>query len=259
MKNFLATLALVYVSFFCTMSCVAKTMVKEGRETGVFREVGIESGIDVYFTQSDSYSVVVETDKKYIDEIITEVNGEALVISWRKSIGNVFGSRDSKVYVSAPTLDKVSASGGADFYADSLKCSVSFQLRTSGGADANIANLTVAQNADISASGGADVDISNLTVAGNTSISAAGGADCSVRNLQTADCTLSVSGGSDLSVKVTASGTLNATASGGADINVSGKVNNVNVSASGGSDVNLEVLTYTNISIKKSGGSDVHQ
>jgi hypothetical protein len=253
------TLALICASFLSTTVCMAKTVVKEKRETGTFRKISTGGGIDVYFTQAGSYSVVVEADEEYISKIVTEVEDDRLVVKWKERMHfrGIFNNRIIKVHVSAPALTKVSSSGGADFYADDLKCEESFQLSVSGGADAHIKNLTVSGDVNIASSGGADVDIKNLTVAGDSNIASSGGADCDIENLQTRNCNLSSSGGSDVNVNVSASGNLNASSSGGADINISGEANDVKVSASGGADVDIRRLKYANIDISKSGGGDV--
>ena len=262
-KNLITlTLALICASFLSATVCMAKTVVKEKRETGTFRKISTGGGIDVYFTQAGSYSVVVEADEEYIDKIVTEVEGDRLIVKWKKPMqfrGIFNNNRIVKVHVSAPELTKVSSSGGADFHTDDLKCEESFQLSVSGGADAHIKNLTVAGDVNIAASGGADVDIRNLTVAGDSNIAASGGADCDIENLQTRNCNLSSSGGSDVNVSVSASGNLNASSSGGADINISGETNDVKVSASGGADVDIRKLKYANIDISKSGGGDVNR
>jgi hypothetical protein len=261
MKRNLVTLTLFIASFFCSTACLAADVVKEKRETGAFQKISSSNGIDVYFTQSDTYSVVVEANEDYIDKIATEVDGETLVIR-RKGKRGSWGSLKNvtlNVHVSAPALDAASVSGGSDFYADDLKCDKSFRLSASGGADVHLKNLTVADDADISVSGGADVDIKSLTVAATTNVTTSGGADSDIASLQTGDCHLSASGGGDIDVKLLDSNYLRASASGGGDIDVSGKAADVKISASGGGDANIRNLTYSTIDITKSGGGDVNR
>jgi hypothetical protein len=287
MRKFFIPLTMICTTFFYSGACIAET-VKEDRKTEPFSKISSANGIDVYYTQSSSYAVTVEADKEYIDKIITKTEGKTLVVKLEDGFRNfalrgIFGHKlikVMKVYVSAPTLDEVKASGGSDFYADKLKSDNSFQLKISGGADAEITDLTVAGdaeisasggadadissltvtgNADVSASGGADADISSLTVTGNADVSASGGADCDIKSLRAVECKLSASGGGDINVGVELSGNLKASASGGADIDVSGKANDVVASASGGSDINLRKLSSTSLDIHKSGGSDVYR
>jgi hypothetical protein len=259
MKRNLVTLTLFIASFFCSTACRADDLIKEKRETGTFLKIKSSSGIDVYFTQSDTYSVVVESSKKLIDKIETKVDGETLVIkrddNWK--VGHLFNNATMNVYVSAPKLNAVSASGSSDFYANDLKCDKSFRLSASGGSDVHMKNLTVAVESDISISGGADVDIKTMIVAETTDITVSGGADCSIGNLQTGGCNLSVSGGGDMEVKLLASDNLRISVSGGGDLDVSGKATDVKINVSGGGDVDIRKLTYSTIDITKSGGGDV--
>jgi hypothetical protein len=258
------TLALVCASFLCVTACFAKTEVikKEKRETGKFQKISSGGGIDVYFTQDKSYSVVVEADEEYIDQIVTKVEDETLIIKWKNKHEKrfdrqIFSDKVLNVYVSAPKLEAVSASGGSDFHTDKLKCDDSFKLSVSGGSDANIKSLTVADNANLASSGGADIDITSLIATGNTNIATSGGADCDIDNLQTRDCNLAASGGADIDIKSATVEDLNIAASGGADISVAGKAVDVKISSSGGSDVDVRKLTYKTIDIDKSGNGDV--
>ncbi|MDR0604127.1 MAG: DUF2807 domain-containing protein [Bacteroidales bacterium] len=280
-KGNLKPFVYAYAFLFCTaVSCMAQTVVKENRETAPFQRIITKANIDIYFTQDDTYSIVVETDKKYVDKIITEVKDETLVVEWKEGKWEITETVVSKVYVSAPSLNKVYASGSSDFYVDNLKCEGSFQLNVSGASDVNIINLTVAKNVNISISGGADskIDnltvgddvkivmsggadgsINNLTVKGNTNVLTSGGADCKIKNLQTNSCNLAADGGSDLNIKLTVSENLKAQASGGADIDISGKANNVKLSTSGSADIDASKLTYSNITIHKSGESNASE
>lgn len=233
---------MICTTAICTTACIAEKMIKENRETKPFRKISVEGSIDVYYTQNDVYSVVIDANEDCISKIITKVEDETLVIKLERglktSAWKILENKIMKVYVSAPALDKVSISGGSDFYADNLECDKSFQL---------------------SASGGADAKITSLTVSGNTGISSSGGADCNIKKLQTVECNLSASGGSDLNIDMELSGNLTASASGGADMNLSGKANDIFVSASGGSDINIRKLAYKNANVHSSGGSDVYR
>jgi hypothetical protein len=256
MKIFLLSLKTLGAMFLCSATCIAGT-VKENRTTEPFRKISVTSGIDVYYTSKDSHGVVVEAEASYIGRIVTETEGETLVVKFKLEPKGKIRNPKMKVYVSAPALDEVTLSGGSDFYADNLKCENSFQLKTSGGSDAKIAALTVAGNADISASGGADAYITDMTVAGNTDIRTSGGADCKIHKLQTADCNLSASAGSDMKIYMELSGNLTVNASGGADMDLSGTANNVSGSASGASDINMRKLSCKAVDIRQSGFSDV--
>jgi hypothetical protein len=299
MKKFFTTLVLaLFCASFCPMVYSAKKVIKENRETGTFRKISMKGIVNVYFTQTDSYSLVVEANDDLISKLSTTVDGETLVIKWTESIRRtgIFNQTVSNVYVSAPALDTVNADFGTDFYADKLKCEGSFKLRVSGGADADIINLTIAKNADISVSSG-DINVKTLTVTGNTNISASRGSDCDIETLQTNKCNLSASSG-DINVKtlivigntnisasrgsncdiealqtnkcnlsasaatidvsLTASDSLNINSSVGADIRVTGKAPDIKVSARG-ADVDIKKLSYSTIALHKSRSGNVRK
>lgn len=213
---------------------------KEQRKVEAFQAIHNSSGIDVYFSQSASYSVTVEADESCIDQIITESAGGTLTVKRKASVSgfNPFNRKswEVKVYVSAPSLTEVSASGGADFYAEKLSCSSDFKVKLSGGADVKIKELSVDQSLSVSASGGADCSIQSATIGSGR---------------------FSASGGADIKASVNASGEVSCSASGGADILVSGKADAVKASASGGADVDIRKLVRNHTDTNKSGGGDV--
>ncbi|MDR0712106.1 MAG: DUF2807 domain-containing protein [Prevotellaceae bacterium] len=253
------TLALFCASSFSTTPCTASEVVRESRETESFRKINASGGIDVYFTQNETYSIVVEADEEYVGNIATEVDNETLSVKWRKNIRDRSIKKVAKVHVSAPALYMVSASAVADFYADKLQCDASFQLRSSGGADVNIAALTADGNADISTSSGADVDITSLTVAGSANISASGGADVTINSLTVAEsANISASGGADVDINsLTVAGSANISTS-GADCDVKNlQTVHCTLTSSGGGDMNITVNASGNLSAKAVGGGDI--
>ena len=257
-------LSLACVSLLCPITCVAETMlVKEKRETGAFRSISSSGGIDVYFTQSNTFSLEVEADTRYFQNIVTEVENEALVVRQKKSINilRFFWRRAVlKVHVSAPALDRVSASGGSDFYAGQLKSDGPFQLSLSGGADATISELAVAQNVDISVNGGADAKISTLTAGGAVGISVNGGADAEVNTLTAGGAVgISVNGGADAEVNtLTAAENVNISANGGADCDVKNlQAASCSLSSAGGSDLYVNLTASGDLKASASGGADI--
>jgi hypothetical protein len=230
---------LLFASVLSASVCAASP-VKETRQTGSFRKISAGSGVDVYFTQANTQSVEVEADTAVMKQIITEVKDETLIIRVEKQrISRILKNNynNMKVYVSAPEINEINVSGGADFYADALKCNKDFRLNSSGGADANIGKISVEGNTTIATSSGSDIKIKEL-------------------NAENAD--ISASGGSDLSVTLNVQADLNLNASGGSDISVSGTANLVKANASGGSDIDIRKLKRTNVDVKSSGGSDVY-
>lgn len=215
---------------------------KETRQSAPFESVFNSGGIDVIFTESNSYSIVVEADEDILKDVVTDVSSGVLTVKRKAGVNglNFFNRKqwDVKVHVSAPKLKAIHTSGGSDFIAEKV---------TSDG------------NCQIELSGGADVKINNMTVSGTTRVSSSGGADCDIKWLSTRDGDFSASGGADVTVNLEATGKVSCSASGGADVTVSGKADAVDASASGGADVNIRKLTRNHTNSHSSGGGDVYK
>lgn len=78
--------------------------------------IEVESVASVYFTQSDTYSLRVEGEKKWVDQTKCTVKDGVLLIAWaekgKKTTRNVNGL---SIYISAPDLQKVAFEGVGSF------------------------------------------------------------------------------------------------------------------------------------------------
>ncbi len=148
-------------------------IVTETRDVGEFASLEVSGGIDLRLTvdPSATTSVAVIYEDNVLDRIVTEVDGDTLVVGSRGSF-NVFGS-GRMVKVTMPTLDSLTASGGTDV--DGSGVAESLSVEVSGGTDADLAELVVGAMV-LHASGGADVTVN---VTDEISGDASGGADVS--------------------------------------------------------------------------------
>lgn len=231
-KGLLFVIGLLFLNTIIGMA----TIIKETRKTDSFKNIKVESGIDVYFTQKNAQNIEVEASDNIIKDIITEIENETLVIKRMKK--NLQINKKVKVYVSAPAINEVELSGGSDFQTDNLNCDNDLKIRASGGSDIHIGRLTVSATTDIGLSGGSD---------------------CEIKYLQTSRCNIAASGGSDSDIDLYVSEKISVAVSGGSDIKLSGKANDLSLNASGGSDIDVRKLTYSHIITNKSGGSDIYQ
>ncbi len=203
------------------------------RQVSSFHAIEISGGIDLYLSQGNAEAVAVTAENKEDrDRIVTEVeNGVLKIYFEKKSLGiNWRGGRKMKAYVSAKTIDALSASGGSDVQVDGTLNGSALHVSLSGGADFK-GRVTMNELA-FSASGGSDVSVSGK--AGKLNLKASGGSDVHVYDLTSDYCTVSSSGGSD--VYVTVNKEIKAEASGGSDVHYKGGAA-VTSSKSGGSSV----------------------
>ncbi|GAA4348115.1 head GIN domain-containing protein [Hymenobacter saemangeumensis] len=207
---------------------------KQSRTPGSFRAVEAGGGIDVFLAQGPSTAVVVEADNDVQRHLITEVKGGTLVINWEKGYSwkNLLSSnRKANVYVTAPQLEAVTASGGSDVRGQSPIKATSFRVTASGGSD-----VTLTLNASTlsgTASGGSDLRLDGRVERQTVSVS--GGADYLAFGLQSKAAVITASGGADANVSV--DDELSATASGGSDVRYKGQARVLKSNASGGSSV----------------------
>jgi hypothetical protein len=218
---------------------------KDAREVKDFRAIHNRAGIDVYFSTSASHSVVVETDEKYIDRIVTESENGVLTVKWKKEESGfnsflIFNRKERRVkvnvYVSAPNLTEIHVSGNADFNAEKVSSSSDFNMKLSGRADGNIREL--------------EVD-------GSVRVSASGATDCSILSVTTRNGDFLTSGAANINVAVNASGTVSGSASGASGISVSGNAGAVKAFTSGNANIDVRRLVHNHISSGSSGRGNV--
>lgn len=170
---------------------------KETRNVSDFKEVSFGISGNLYIKIGTPFSVVLEGDKDYIEDIETYVRDGKLII--RKESNMFFSNGKVDCYITMPSIKGLGVSGSGmakiensveadgfslsvsgsgkvyvnDLSADSFDCSIS------GSGDVNIEGKGTADNGKITISGsgdykGADFEIDNLTV----NISGSGSCDC---------------------------------------------------------------------------------
>ena len=87
-------------------------MRTETRNVGNFNGVKTSGSIDIEISEGDSYSVSVEDDDNILPVIITKVENGTLNIYYKNNTS--ISDDHAKVYVKAPSLDKIISSGSAN-------------------------------------------------------------------------------------------------------------------------------------------------
>ena len=225
------------ISVFATISLSAQKTVHDAnavtRSAKNFHAIEISDGIDLYLSQSNEEAVAVSgSSDEYRDKIKVEViNGVLKVYYDRKNGWSMnWGNRKLKAYVSAKSLDHLSASGGADVFIDNELNSSQLSVHLSGGSD--FRGKINADEINLHTSGGSDAYISGK--ADRLKINASGGSDVHGYDMISNTCFVESSGGSD--VRVTVNKEINANASGGSDVYYKGNASS-NTSKNGRNSV----------------------
>lgn len=177
-----------------------------------FTAVSASEGLDVFVTQADDFSILLEADENVIDLIGTEIRDGKLRIFCKENIGRA----TKKVHVSLPVITALETSSGADLTTKGTIQAGRISLDASSGSDLQVE--LIADEVDASTSSGADIKLSGE--AGMLYADASSGSDIRARNFQVKTCHAEASSGADIDLSVSQS--LIAEASSGGDISYSG-------------------------------------
>lgn len=201
----------------------------ETRKIADFAQIEVGGGVTLEVKQGPT-SLTIEGDDNIVPLYSTEVREGRLVVR-RKGTEWMNTSRKLVVRVTTPSLERLSASGGADVSLENVAAS-KFALDLSGGVDLNAPGLAL-ETLDLEASGGVTVAMSGTARSAKLNLS--GGVGIKAKDLQIAQVVLEASGGCD--VDLTAKESVTGEASGGVDLTVHGDPPKSRVHTSGGADV----------------------
>lgn len=204
---------------------------RDVRELSGFHSVAIGGGLDLFLSRGETFVVEVETDEDP-SEIITEVRDGTLHVRRDRPWFDWFGDSDEgEVYVTMPTLQALTASGGSDVTVEGSFAGDALRITASGGSDVELD--AAVDRVEVQASGGSDVRLTGS--ARSARLQSSGGSDLDAGRFTADEANVESSGGSDVSIGVRNS--ISGHASGGSDITYTGQPGSVNVEASGGGDV----------------------
>ncbi len=235
-------LGLVSVCAFLLVSCNNMSMLRgsgnvqtETREVSAFEAVSICCGMHLVLRQAADVSLAIEADDNFLSAIESEVVGGELRVRYRNTASfviNRFPSHPVTVYVTMPTVEEVTVSGGGEMDAAALTTEeIAFSF--SGGSRGNVTSLA-AITLDITLSGGSHLTVEDGEV-DQQSVAASGGSEYYADDLASTKADSSLSGGSHARLWVVES--LAADVNGGSDLAYYGSPQ-LDQSTSGGSQIN---------------------
>ena len=158
MKKIASIFVGLVMVFLCATCISAKgsseDKVSETRSVSAFHSIEVESVAGVYFTQSDTYSLRVEGEKKWVDLTKCMVKDGVLLITWaekgkKKTTKNV---NRLSIYISAPDLQEVTFKGVGSFNCKSRLNLKDVKFDIQGVGSLNVADLH-ARNVKVSLEG----------------------------------------------------------------------------------------------------------
>jgi len=174
---------------------------KEIRDVKGFTKVSFGVSGNLYISFGSEFKVVLEGDRKYLDEIITEVTGGRLII--KKENWRFHFDEKVTVYVTMPEIEGLGVSGsGKAEIKDAVKSDdLNLSVSGSGKLYANEISVT---NLDCSISGSGDIILGNGT-ASKTGISVSGSGNFTGESVKINKADIHISGSGNCTCNVTES------------------------------------------------------
>lgn len=205
----------------------------EKRSPGNFNAVKTSGSIDVEINNGNAYSVAVENDDNLLQYVVTEVNDGTLNVRYKE--GYSINDDHAKVYVTAPSLDKLSISGSGDITTQGvLKNSRQIEMHVSGSGD--IKAQVDAPAIDISVSGSGNVSLTGRTKDFSSDVTGSGDINCG--GLESENATVKVAGSGN--VHIFASVHLSASVVGSGDVYYRGNPPSPEIHTTGSGTVEAE-------------------
>ncbi|MCH3884686.1 head GIN domain-containing protein [Tenacibaculum aquimarinum] len=242
MKTTISKIITLFVLATLTVSCAGNMFNSVSGNRNVktenrkiqdnFSVVKVSTGIDLYITQGNEVSLVVEADENLHDIIKTEVNENGKLSIYSEK--NIWKAKARKVHLTLTNIEELIATSGSDVYTENTIKATNFKVSVTSGADAKIE--VDAENVESNATSGADLSISGSTTKHTSS--ATSGSSIYAFGLKSKQTNASVTSGADIDVY--ASESIDARATSGGDIDYKGNPTNVNKKETSGGDVDAK-------------------
>lgn len=205
-------------------------IVDEARSLAAFSRIRLDGPFNLHVSQTGTPSVTVRADDNLMSQVITEVEGDTLVIKSRP--GHSMRSRQPLlVTVGTGSLAGVDTRGSGDVWVQGIK-GERFELQLSGSGDVRLSELTLRTLA-VGLAGSGDITAQGHCEEAQLSI--AGSGDLRMADLQTQRTTVSIAGSGDARVHATLA--INASVAGSGDVRYSGNPSSVKSKVAGSGSV----------------------
>jgi hypothetical protein len=206
----------VLILGFLGLTASGYSQSSQTRDARNFTKISFGVAGDLIVNIGPEYKVVLEGEKRYIDNVVTEVSGGRLIIkkdNWRFSMNEKITA-----YVTLPELKGLGVSGSGKAEIREAVRTGNLDLSVSGSGKINASDLSVSSlDCSISGSGNILIDRGEASEA-SISVSGSGnylGEDCKI-----GDARIEISGSGNCTCNVTES--LKASVSGSGNVNYEG-------------------------------------
>lgn len=173
---------------------------EQNREVSSFSGISLRVPGKLYLEQGNKQSIRIEAKESVIDDIITEVSGNKLIIRFpNKTIfQRNFNPGKIEIHITVPDVNELSVSGSGDIIVDNLEARI-LDLAVSGSGNITIGDLD-SKKVKGSISGSGNISIDDGGVAEELSISISGSGNCNASGFEADNVTVNTSGSGNCNV-----------------------------------------------------------
>ncbi|MFH4964065.1 head GIN domain-containing protein [Gaetbulibacter sp. M235] len=184
-----------------------------------FNAIKTSQGLDVYLTQGDEESIIIEADENLHNLIKTEVKDNELHIYLEKNIGY---ASSKKIMVTFKDISKITSTSGSDVISTNTINAENLELNSSSGSDMKLDLNTITLHCN--SSSGSDLKLSGKTQ--KLIAEASSGSDIKAADLIAESSQVKATSGADITVNTAKE--LTADANSGGDIKYYGNPQIIN-------------------------------
>ena len=219
--------------------------VTEKRALKGFEEVEVLGSPTVYYTQADTFSVVVKGAKGVVENIITEVDDHTLKVRNRGKVGifnvSIRDVGEAAVFVTSPDIIGIRVSGSGDFISERPVDSDKIEIQLRGSGDIRLENL-ICDDCATSVIGSGDASVRRLE-ARRVSASLIGSGNINLGLWKVDDTQLQVTGSGDIDADFhEGCQKLDCELRGSGDITLNGQVSHLSKHKTGSGDIDTGKL-----------------
>lgn len=197
MKFRILFLSVLLAGLFIASSAQAE---EQDRDVSSFSAISLRIPGKLYLKQGNTQSVRIEAKESVIEDIITEVSGNKLIIRFpNKTIfKRSFNPGKIEIYITVPDINELGISGSGDIIADELDARI-LDLAISGSGNINIGELS-SKKVKGSISGSGNINIKDGGVADELTFSISGSGNCNASGFEADNVTVNTSGSGNCNV-----------------------------------------------------------
>lgn len=227
----------------------------ENRPVTAFNSVDNSSPFDVIVTATGDPSVVVEADANIMNEVITSVEGNTLIIRSKRQKNFRFSSRNTPVVIKVHTanLSKFINSGSGDLQMQQLHDD-KLDIESNGSGD--IYARGTSKELIVHANGSGDLDLRQLST-NSLNIDITGSGDTEIADIKSR-LEANISGSGDFNANKINAEQTTISVSGSGDVTLEGVSKNLKVDISGSGNFDGSRLKVENSEIRNSGSGDIN-